>query len=246
MEKISLIRYSPEYANPTLTAQLVECYRDVFADGPWHEWLKCSQCQRYWGIKDKYQLAVMKFLHCNVPLVDFWPREQVIRDLYHEITPKASCWLAMKDASVIGFCWGYPITIADLQVKLGISFSRELGRETTELVAYQEEVGVVSAYRGRKVAKTMVAHRLGDFIVQGLSVGIVRTRQNPEPSKTFLWYINKLGYRILAHYPGGDGRVILGRKLDGLRELLAEAPERNYDSNQDILFETEVERVIVP
>ncbi|QQG45544.1 MAG: hypothetical protein HYW89_01250 [Candidatus Sungiibacteriota bacterium] len=221
MENISLVRYSPNGGEHELTAQLVECYRDVFADGPWHEWLKCPQCQKYWGTRDRSFLASNRFRHCNTPLVDFWPREQVVCDLHHEITLEASCWLAISNLSVIGFCWGYPITIIDLEAKLGVSFGAELAYEPTELVAYQDEVGVLSAYRGRKIAKAMVTRRLEDFLAQDLKVGIVRTRQSPESSETFLWYTNKLGYRILANYPGEDGRVVLGRNLDGLKELLA-------------------------
>lgn len=222
MNNFSLVRYSPHSGNHLLTAQLVECYRDVFADRPWHEWLKCSQCKEYWGLKDKALLAEYKFYHCNMPLVDFAPREQVVSDLYHEITPEASCWLALSDNQnqVIGFCWGYPITIFELERKLGLSLSNsvEFG---SDVVAYQDEVGVLFAYRGFKIAKKMVSHRLSDFLRAGLKFGIVRTRQSPEPSETFLWYTKKLGYEIIASYPDNDGRVILGRKLEGLQELLS-------------------------
>ncbi len=154
-------------------------------------------------------------------LVDFWSRQQVACDLQHEIKPEASCWLAMACNKVIGFCWGYPITIATLEAKLGVTFGAEIEYKGTTLVAYQDEVGVLSAYRGNKVAKIMVSHRLDDFLVQGLQYGIVRTMQYPEPSETFLWYTKKLGYRILANYPSSDGRVILVRELDDdLKELL--------------------------
>jgi ribosomal protein S18 acetylase RimI-like enzyme len=217
MEKISIIRYSPRGENHPLTAQLVECYRNVFADEPWHEWLKCRQCGEYWGVKDRAMLASMKFRHCGKKLVDFWPKEQVISDLHHEITPSSSCWLAMDKKVVVGFCWGYPIAVGELKAKLNIQFS---GQRENELIVYQDEVGVLSAYRGRNIAKAMVLRRLDDFLNQGLKFGIVRTRQNPEPSVTFTWYTQKLGYEILAAYPGNDGRVILGRRLNELRELL--------------------------
>lgn len=222
MKNVSLVRYSPRNDDHSLTGQLVECYRDVFADGPWHEWLKCSKCQKYWGTKDRELLTSYKFCHCDTPLVDFWPRVQVISDLHHEITPEASCWLAMSNASVIGFCWGYPINTTDLETKLGVSFRAKLDcDDNRNPVAYQDEIGVLTAYRGRKIAKAMVANRLDDFLAQGLQVGIVRTKQSPEPSETFLWYTRKLGYEILATYPGDDGRVVLGRKLSGLRDLLS-------------------------
>lgn len=222
VQHISFIRYSPHNNDDAITTQLVECYRDVFADEPWHEWLKCSTCQRYWGTKDRELLVSYKFSHCDTPLVDFWTREQVTYDLYHEITPEASCWLAIDTDKVVGFCWGYPITIHTLEEKLGVPFNDTLGYDPSSLVTYQDEVGVLSNYRGRKIAKTMFRHRLNDFLEQGLEVGIVRTKQYPEPSQTFLWYTNKLGYEIVANYPDNDGRVVLvGRQLSNLKKLLS-------------------------
>jgi len=220
MKNVSLIRYSPPDSDDRLTAQLVECYRDVFADGPWHEWLKCPACQKYWGIRDRDILAAQKFRHCDTPLVDFWPRAQVVSDLYHEITPETSCWLALDDNLVIGFCWGYPTTINELEKKLGLSLGSKAACSDPGVIAYQDEVGVIPAYRKNKIAKTMVARRLEDFLAQGLRLGIVRTRRSPEPSETFLWYTEKLGYKIIVEYPDDDGRVILGRDLFGLKELL--------------------------
>ncbi len=217
MAAVSFVRYSPEQSDPSITHQLVECYRAVFATAPWHEWLKCPVCSRYWGIKDQELLSLSGFRHCGVPLVDFWSREQVVSDLHHEITPQASCWLALDGTTVVGFCWGYPLTVAALQAKLGIAFGGEIPRENDDsVVAYQDEVGVLAAYRGRKIAKAMVALRHEDFVAQGLRFGVVRTRQSPEPSLTFLWYTQKLDYKILATYPGEDGRVVLGRRLVGL------------------------------
>jgi hypothetical protein len=119
MENISLVKYSPyssDYlATAKMTAQLVECYRSIFMDTPWHEWLKCPKCEKYWGVKDSEDLVLNKFLHCDTPLIDFWPREKVIYDIYHEITKEASCWLAMNNSMVIGFCWGYPIVTTELE-----------------------------------------------------------------------------------------------------------------------------------
>ncbi len=199
----------------SLTAQFIECYREVFADGPWHEWMKCPVCQKYWGKKDAGILAQMRFRYCGQPLVDFWSRDQVISDLEHELGPEASCWLALDDDQVVGFCFGYPIQSGVLETKLGISLGR------SGVVAYQDDVGVLAPYRGQKIAKEMAVRRLGDFLDQELEFGVARTRQTPEPSVTFNWYTEKLGYEVIARYPEGDGRVVLGRKLRGLRELLS-------------------------
>lgn len=219
MDNISLVRYSPLESDVTLTDQVIECYRNVFSDDPWNEWLQCPVCKKYWGIKDKDFLKCQNFMHCNVTLVDFWSVEQVRKDLYHEIIGDSSCWLAMLESKVVGFCWGYPISVTELEKKLGskIDFQLIHNPNGSEKVAYQDEVGVLSEYRGKKIAKALVRRRLFDFLAQNLSVGIVRTRESPKPSETFLWY-KKLGYVDLANYP--DGRVILGRRLDGLVDLL--------------------------
>jgi hypothetical protein len=222
MSAISLVRYSPYHNDNTLTAQLVECFRDVFAERPWNEWLKCQKCGQYWGKKDSVLLAKLKFQHCELPLIDFWPRDSIISDLYHEITKETSCWLALHEETVIGFCWGYSIVAQDLEAKLGVSFGGKLDSllGDSRSVAYQDEVGVISTFRDQKIAKLMITKRLDDFLEQGLQIGIVRTRQYPEPSKTFLWYTEKLGYEILYSYPDPDGRVILSRSHEGLKNLL--------------------------
>ena len=143
-------------------------------------------------------------------------------DLFREIVEETSCWIAIcNDRNVIGFCWGYPVMLTDLEEKLGLTVKHGLARHLGHPpeVAYQDEVGVIPEYRGQKIAKTMVKYRLDDFLEQGLGVGVVRTREAPEPSDTFLWY-KKVGYVTIARYPNGDGRVILARSFVGLPELL--------------------------
>jgi ribosomal protein S18 acetylase RimI-like enzyme len=214
-KSISFAQYSPHEDGRDLTKRIVACYREVFADGPWHEWKRCPKCKKYWGRKDHALLHSQDFRHCDTALVDFWSEDQVTSDLFHEITDKASCWLALCDQEVIGFCWGYPITVDDLEKKLGI----KLNLPPNKLFAYQAEVGVLAEYRGKGIAKRMVRHRLSDFLSQGLDVGVVRTRQYPEPSQTFSWY-QKAGYTVQSQYPDDDGRVIMIRSLDGLDGLL--------------------------
>ena len=221
MEGVSFVRYSPQADNVRHTAQLVECYRNVFSDEPWHEWLKCQKCEKYWGKKDQDYLVSIKYQHCRVALVDFWPRDQVLADLLHEITVDGSCWLAKDNDRVVGFCWGYSIKVIDLENKLGIMLNWKFGFERENLVAYQDEIGVLSDYRKKGIAKSMFVKRLDDFLERGRRVGYVRPPQYPEPSETFLWYTQKLGYQIIATYPGDDGRAILCRPFEGLKGLLS-------------------------
>lgn len=221
MQNISYVRYSPYESGEDVTSAVAECYREVFSDSPWNEWLQCPVCKKYWGVKDKDLLHSLDLKHCDTKLEEFWPREKVRADIFHEITKDTSCWIAKSEEQIVGFCWGYPIGIDDLEKKLGILFASEFVRKITNsrLVAYQDEVGVSSKFRGQKIAKNMIKHRLMDFINQGLLAGVVRTRKFPEPSETYLWY-QRIGYITVAEYPRGDGRVIQARSFDGLICLL--------------------------
>lgn len=197
---------------------LIECYRDVFADPPWNEWRRCSVCSKYWGKNDAALLESLGYVHCGKPLVEYWSAEGVERDIRHEVTPDASCWLAFHSGKIVGFCWGYPISLDALERKLGLSLT-ELRKDVVDeghQIAYQDEVGVISSFRGRKIAKEMFKRRLGDFWKKGLRIGVVRTRELPVPSVTFSWFVQRLGYRVVARYPVNDGRVVLARELDGL------------------------------
>lgn len=209
---IQFVKFSPR-DNPDYLAQLVECFRNVFAEAPWNELLKCSKCGLYWGIKHLPVLAENHYLHCGVDLVDYWPRVRVLHDIQHEVTKDASCWLAIADDKVVGFTWGYPIRVDDLSGKLKTALDvHSFGLNNSSIVIYQDEVGVVSEYRNKGIAKELVKLRNHDLCAKGNHVGIVRTRKDPEPSVTYMWY-DRLGYTIVGDYPEGDGRVIMAHDL---------------------------------
>ena len=206
-----------------LVPHLVECYREVFSDPPWNEWLKCANpnCphpRKYWGRRDAEELARNHYRHCDQPMVDFWPRHTVADELAHEVNAKASCWIATDDSKVVGFCWGYATDPQSLESKLGLKCAAEVKTgfplENGYSLAYQSELGLLKEYREQGFAKLMVRRRLEDFRSMGIKVGVVRTRETPEPSVTFSWFTKRLGYQIVAKYPGDDGRVILARPFD--------------------------------
>jgi hypothetical protein len=78
----------------------------------------------------------------------------VENDIRQEINSSASCWLALNTkGEIIGFCWGYPITLEKLEEKLGIQVVDPLGEhfgiQAHEKIAYQDEIGVRAACRGK-------------------------------------------------------------------------------------------------
>ena len=170
------VRYSPKISGSGLTGQLVDCYRDVFAGAPWNEWLRCPICQKSWGQKDEKEIIAWEFRHCGTNLIVYWSREQVMADIEHEITDEASCWLAVYQGQVIGFCWGYQILFEALQEKLRKRLPSQLENSR---IAYQDELGVTITYRQKKIAKALVSRQLTDFLDKNIEFVVVRTRQYP-------------------------------------------------------------------
>lgn len=216
---IRIIRFDP-HSNHGLLKRVIGCYRKVFAEAPWHEWKKCPSCGKYWGKKDLKLLQDMEFRHCNYDLEDYWSWEKVEKDLKKEVTSEASCWIAVIDNSVVGFCWGFPIKIDSLEKKVGIEIKANLEENFGKInkVAYQDELGVLAPYRGQKIAKRMFIKRHKDFISKGLKIAVIRTREKPEPSVTYLWFTQKLKYKVIASYQ--DGRVVLATELKNLSRFL--------------------------
>jgi GNAT superfamily N-acetyltransferase len=201
-------------------AELITCYQHVFATPPWSEWRRCAndKCDKHWGIQQRAELSALNYRHCGRVMLEFWPRDQVLKDLRRELSIQgASCWVAFDQGRMVGFTHGYPVALTALDQHLGLAGVADavvgafgpIGR-----VAYQDELGVVKDYRGQGIAHELVRRRLADFRAQGLKVGVVRTMSHP-PSVTYLWNL-KQGYLEVGSYGDDGGRVVMARSLDGL------------------------------
>ncbi|MBI5306653.1 GNAT family N-acetyltransferase [Candidatus Wolfebacteria bacterium] len=215
-KSIHYVKFNPHHNN-NLLESLIACYQSVFADEPWNEWKKCQICGAQWGINDRKNLEALNFHHCAECVIDFWPSEVVRNDIYKEIMSMSSCWLALSDLKVIGFCWGYPIQINELEKKLKLpNFANSLlSHFRNECnVAYQDEIGVLRQYRQKGIAKEMFLKRLKDFQLLGLKIGVVRTLED-NFSVPYQWY-QKLGYQIIDKYDrcnDDDKRIILAKDI---------------------------------
>jgi len=211
--QVRLVRFNPHHDQKFLD-ELAECYRTVFGEHPWSEWKKCPVCAKKWGIEEMEELCSVGHSHCGSSVVDFWPTEHVKEDLFSEITPEASCWLAIEQMNgVIGFCWAYPIHANHLEEKLELSGISNLLKDEfgSEKVGYLDEVGLVQRMRGKRIAKKLYRAVIRDIIDGGIGVNVMRTKTNP-PTVAFHWFI-KDGYQVVAEYNDPDGRVILAKKL---------------------------------
>lgn len=218
---ITIEPFQPHSGDHGMLARLVECYREVFAEPPWNEWLTCSVCRASWGKPKAAELASMRFRHCGQPVVDYWPHAEVVSDLLGALEPSAVVWLAIEriqnEAHVIGFTWGSPLFTKwhKFEPELCESLRRELGPHLPDdpSIIYQTEIGVRASHRNQGLARRLAARRNRDFLDRGFRIGVLKVREKPEPSVTFLWY-TRLGYRVAHRFPPEDGRVVLVRELE--------------------------------
>lgn len=218
-DSIKYVKFRPDN-QPELLPKVVSCYREVFADPPWNEWKVCPKCGKHWGSLAKLKLEECKYTHCSQPLKDFWPEYKVEFDIRHEVSNEASCWLALDENKVVGFCWGYPIGLKEISQKLELSVLPGVVNQQfsgVTKVAYQDEIGVLSEYRRQGIGKTLFEARLSDFKNHELRVGLVRTKTKP-PTVTYIWY-HLLSYRVIAEYGDLEGRVVMAGDLASIRKV---------------------------
>ncbi len=221
MDQIRMEPFPLEGGNNDILASLVECYRGVFAEPPWNEWLKCSECGKAWGKPQDADLAAMRFSHCGRPVTDYWPHAEVAEEFFRVLGRGAVCWLAVERAErrarVVGFTWGSPIASMwdGFEPELQDSLRREFGAaaESDQDIIYQTELGVLASYRNRGLARLLAERRNQDFLDRGFRIGVAVVRERPEPSVTFLWY-QRIGFRVIHRFPPENGRVVIARALE--------------------------------
>uniref|UniRef100_A0A7C4M2S0 GNAT family N-acetyltransferase n=1 Tax=candidate division CPR3 bacterium TaxID=2268181 RepID=A0A7C4M2S0_UNCC3 len=219
MSEIKYVRFDFSEVTNHQKYQLIECYREIFSVGVKKEWLKCRVCGQHWGLEDHELLLENRYYHCGEPLTDFWSRHELLDYLENNLTsPGTSCCLVFDGSKMVALGWGYPATIMELEEKLEIEI--DLGFPPSYIVAYQEKSGVLPEYRDSKIGKVSFTKRVDDYLAAGLEYGIVRTIRDPQPNLIYLWLTKKLGYKVIATYPGNDGRVVIGGSLKKLRNLL--------------------------
>lgn len=162
--------------------------------------------------------------YCRVfadpPWNERWER-QAVESMLEKVDRNMS-FVACDGGEVIGFAFAQLERLTCLERVLGIEFATEVERRKygswhPGCALLQSDLGVLAGYRRRGVGKRLFKSR---FEANMQPYQIVRARQFPEPSVTYTWYTEKLGYEVIARYPEEDGRVILFQRGDALQQLV--------------------------
>ncbi len=214
--RYNYLRFNPKGENSEMIADVVRCYQEVFSTLPWSEWKKCPICNQKWGLEEREELVSLDFHCCGEPVCNFWQEEEVLGDIYKEVKDDSSCWIVLLGNQVVGFTWGYPISVTELEKKLNLKVADRIRHlfGDVETVAYKDEIGIKKQFRGQGIAQELFRRRINDFKAKGLKVVTSRTKKNP-PAVTYLWY-SKLGFKEVAWYNDPDEKVVMGAYLHEL------------------------------
>jgi len=146
-------RFSDPYHHPHTIAEIADAYQAIFGDEPWNEGQKCPKCGTLFNRKNPQTLCnSASCTPLRVLLVERWPRSTVIENIYHEVSEEGGkCLLAYRRKKLAGFAWGYPRAVTS---KLSDELEAPgLHEHISGRLFYVDEVAVLPAYRGRKIAQ---------------------------------------------------------------------------------------------
>lgn len=150
IEKIDAFRQT-ELVNAVALA-----YQQAFGQAPWNEGYQCPICQKTIALGgEKIYCPSCLEKGDKVFLAEYWPIDKILSDFYREMSkPNSLCLVAMLGGEVIGFTWGYQISID----KAIDDYLEAPGLH--QLVAgnffYLDEVAVLPQYQGRGIGRNLI------------------------------------------------------------------------------------------
>lgn len=133
---------------------IASAYQQAFGHAPWNEGYMCPTC------KSKYSLSYQT-THCSQcgsadELVEYWPTDKILGDFHTEMrNPGSICLVAERETEVVGFAWGYDLTMCEeASSKL---CSPNLHTLVSGNVFYLDEIAVVPKYQGKGIGKKLMS-----------------------------------------------------------------------------------------
>ncbi len=183
-----------------LVEAITSVYQQSFGGEPWNEGWLCPVCEKVFALSHSDKTCPECSKHSRtVLLVEYWPRNKVVSDFYHEMQkPDPICVVAQSDEKVVGFAWGYRVCVSpDLGQQLD---APDLHLSLKGDFFYLDECAVVPSCQGTGVGKLLVGYILE---VQQQSQVLLRTMNDSRMCSL----IKNMGGEIVQHI--SRGRVII-------------------------------------
>lgn len=167
------------FSAPSVVTEIAQVYKEAFGGFPWDEGYLCPVCTNSYPLKTWYLICPLCMENGKlVNLIEYWPKSQILRDFYREMSKSGSICLVASDPNVIGLLWGYDM---------------EVGPETCEYLSapgidqkisgsyfYIDECAVRPSHQGLGVGKILFEHIKKDLMGRK---GLLRTKKNSRMQK---------------------------------------------------------------
>lgn len=198
----------------------VHCYGEVLKQDLGDCWKKCSICGETWSKKKQAYLDSIAYTHCRKQLEDVWSEDAFVSYVFSRLDPTigATCWLAMDGPLVVGYSWGFSENLNALEERLDApGLTRFIKRKfgDVEMVAFQDQIGVIEKYRKGGIASVLFSKRLEIFAEADLKVGVALL--SSKTAHLILDWYKKRGYVAVYDFKDADENIIVACSLGSLK-----------------------------
>ncbi len=173
--RIIKIKKIKPFSQPEIVEAIASVYQQSFGGEPWNEGHLCPVCGKVFpSTYDAKTCSACAEQSKLVLLVEYWPTSKVVSDFYCEMKkPEPICVISQIDDQVIGFAWGYRLSVnPEFDSRLD---APDLHKSLEGDFFYLDECALVPSHQGRGIGK-MLVNRI--FREQRQKRALLRTMNN--------------------------------------------------------------------
>jgi GNAT superfamily N-acetyltransferase len=145
------IREINPFKDTATVSGILHAYQHAFGHAPWNEGFTCTACTSTYPLSHLEKHCA----RCGGLLKEYWPEDRILHDFNTEMrNPGSTCIVAEEHTSVIGFAWGYGLTINQ-----GTSDKLDAPNLHTLLsgnLFYLDEIAVLPVYQGKGIGRKLM------------------------------------------------------------------------------------------
>lgn len=174
------------FNKPDMVKSIVSVYQEVFGGEPWNEGYKCPVCGSVFSLAHADETCpICKEQNKHILLVEYWTKSKVTSDFYNEMKkPESLCLIAKESEKIIGFIWGYQISI-NQEIDTYLE-APELHKIESGEFFYLDDVAVLPQYQGKGIGTGLIKQIIG---YQSQNRIMLRTLDN----STMFYLTKKIG-----------------------------------------------------
>jgi hypothetical protein len=208
----------------TLRDLLVSCYREVFGESEWGEWMYCSFCERRYSHQEYEALSLQDECLCGAEnsLVVYHTPESVYSQVRHDLAVAENSHLYLRRGlanQVDAFIWGSLRSAEEISLDLlprqGIIEQQRLQRilahqleyfgitDPSVLIYHQSFIGALEPVRNPSLVRSLFARMCQFTLDRGIEYVVTATI----PSVNAYKILRSLGMEVVYTYPSVSADV---------------------------------------